>query len=362
MAITTIGQHMLPSFIPDVNNDALGLTSVTLNASGDRCAFVVTCPKSGTLDKFEFRTGAVANNPDNGIRLSFQALDTSTGMPNGTQSQYRDITGTLSANAWQVPGLMTSDGTDTGTKRTVTAGEQIGCVVDFVSFVASDTFTVAPLSLSVGSYVNGLNYVADASNGTYTKSTAAFPNLALKYDDGTYAAFPLFMGPVLTATNTAFSSSSTPDEIGVVFQVPISCRVVGAWARVDPNADLAFVLYDNSGIDVRTVTIDSDLSRSGHTANVAHFSSSYTLSANTNYRLIVKPTTTSNINFSNYTLPGSGYGTSHPMGATWVYTSRVNGGAFTDDNTKCCQMGLIVDGYDTGSGGGGTGGSYTFIG
>lgn len=362
MAITTLGPHYLPSFI-ESNADSLSpsLSGITLNASGDRMGFVVTCPKAGTLDKFEFKTGSVTNNPDNGIRLSFQSIDAATGFPDTTQDQWSDITGTLAANTWQVPAVMTDDGTTGGVKRTVTAGEQIACVIDFVSFVASDSFQIDCLSVNTNNVYNQQYYTADASNGTYVKSGLR-PNLALKYDDGTYATFPIPYGPWTVISNTSLNTGTTPDEIGNVFQVPISCRILGIWARCDINNSTDFILYDSGGSILKTFTQDNDLTRSINGFYSCYFSSSYTLAANTTYRITMLPTTATSNNLLNVTLPGSGYGTTHPLGTTWQYTSRANAGAFTDDNTKITYMGLIVDGYDTGSGGGAGGGAFTFVG
>ena len=122
MAIVSVPPYFWPPILT-CNNVAPAYSSGTLNASADKYAFIVQCPKAGTLDTFEWRTGAVTNNPDNGIRCSFQTVDATTGYPDGVQDQYRDITGTISANTWQVPGLITSDGTDVGTKRTATHHE-----------------------------------------------------------------------------------------------------------------------------------------------------------------------------------------------------------------------------------------------
>jgi len=359
MAITTVPSFAVPAMW-QMGTGGSSVSAVTLNASGDRIGFVVQCPKAGTLDKFECMVGTVGNNPDNGIRLSFQTVSLSTGDPDGTQSQYRDITGTLAANTWQVPGLMPSDGTDGGVKRTVAAGELLGCVVDFVSFVASDSFAVQVFGVS-GMYRNW--YVDNASTGSYVKSSTSAPILALKYDDGTYAIFDIPIWPIVDSNQvTSFNSSTSPDERGLRFQVGTSMRAVGYWFVVDGDNAFDVVLYDSGGSVLDTQSYDPDQRNAANTMYyVGYFPSGpHTLTASTTYRLILKPTTTSSITYWELELPSAAYQACIPGGVEWYATSRTDAGAWTDDQTRRPQMGLIFDGIDVSTGGGG--GSYVSFG
>jgi hypothetical protein len=65
-------------------NGNLQLSSTFLNASGERITCIVQAPKAGTLDWFEYRTSTVVDNPNNGMRSSFQAVDPAAGL--GTAS------------------------------------------------------------------------------------------------------------------------------------------------------------------------------------------------------------------------------------------------------------------------------------
>ncbi len=338
----------------------------SMNASGDRIAFVVQCPKAGTLDKFEFRVSAMANNPDNGIRLSFQTIDAATGSPDNTPDQYRDYVTALSAGLWVTPGLMTDDGTDTGVKRTVTRGERIGCVIDFVSFVASDSFSVSMLrtdTLSMGA----IAYSADGSAGTYTKgSVSNVPILALKYDDGTYASFAPDMACPISAINTyTINNASTPDEVGMKFQFDAPVRARGAWVFIDLDNDCEIVLYDSGGSALQTVTVDKDIRHSSGTTIMPYFvffTTSEELTENADYRLVFKAGA-SNCSVYGFECPGSAYLAAMPQGANSVLTSRTNAGAWTDTTDEQFLGGLIIDGIDDGTGGASsTGGSFTFVG
>jgi hypothetical protein len=343
--MTTVPQFSIPS--PGTSG-ALTLTSVTLNASGDRLAFVIQCPKAGVLDQFEFRTAAVSNNPDNGIRLSFQTINLANGDPDGTQSQFRDITGALAANTWQVPGLMTSDGTDTGVKRTVVAGELLGCVVDFVTFVASDSFAISAL-LQTPQYRN--LYVDDGSAGSYTKSPTLTPLLALKYADGTYAEFTAQIWPVMAVTDTSFNSGSTPDERALRFQLATAMRAVGVFVTGDFDNAVDLVLYDAADVVLDTISFDPENRLAANKGYIfAYFPAGpHTLTATTTYRLAVKPTSGSSITTGQLDLPSATYQQCIPGGAEWYLSTRTNAGAWTDTTTSRPEIGLIFDGVETGS-------------
>lgn len=361
MAITETPIHLVPYAVdwPTITN--LSYASLTMSASGRKVAFVVQCPKDGTLDKFEFLTGTVSNNPDNGIRLSFEDLDSGSGLPDETADQYRDITGTISSDTWQVPGLMTSDGTDGGMKRTVSAGQMIACAINFVNFVAGDSLTVQTLTSS--SYaIGGGHYVANGvSAAYYIKSTAQLPLLALKYDDGTYAKFHYPIGPWVTISNTSFNSSSTPDEYAMRFQMPIQCQAIGVWIRNDIDADVDVVLYDNTDVAQRTVSLDEDFQPFKSPYVRLYSFDPYTIAANTTHRISLKPTTASNVTLGRVTIPSNAYLAALPSGTEWYESTRTNAGAWTDTDTSLSFMGLVLNGYEATAGSSG-GGSFTFVG
>jgi len=363
MAIVGVPTYTLPTAAVLDPQSGWGLGSITLNAINDRVAFVFRVPKTGTLDKAEFRTASVSNNPDNGIRISFQDVNTATGYPDGTQDQYRDITGTISANTWQVPGLMTSDGTDVGSKRSVTRGDWLAVVIEFVNFVASDSLQVSVIAL--GTSPNGDIYVADGSTGVYAnKSSGNVPNMALLYDDGSYAEFPLpGIAPAVTWTSTNFNSSSSPDEYALRFQVPYQCQLGGVWFNSDVNEAMDIVLYNASNTAERTVSIVPGIQLStAHNLHYVQFAD-YTLSENTTYRVALKPTTTTNNSVEIWTAPSNDYLEAVVPGIEWYLSTRTDSGSWTDDNTARPYIGLMINGieFSTGGGGGG-GGSFPFVG
>lgn len=357
MAITALGANVpFPTY---ESVTAVVLATITLNASGDRIGFIIQVPKAGTLDWFEWRAGAVGNNPDNGMRLSFQTVDVTTGFPDTASDQFRDIPGPFSANTWQTPGLMTSDGTDIGVKRTVTQGEFIACVVDFGSFVVSDSIGISVRSLALADSLTNIgSYVADASTGTYAKSTSVTPILALKYSDGTYAYFPGVL-PILATNTNAFNSGSMPDERALRFKIPVKCRAIGAWLTLDVDGTVDIILYDNASNVLASISLDPDIRGTTASTHITvFFTTSVTLEAATVYRLAIKPTSVTNVTNSEFTVNAAGLMAATEGGAELYGSSRTDAGAWTDSTTTRPIMGILIDGIDVATAT--SGGAYTF--
>lgn len=354
MAITTVPRFMVPSPWTFPSGGWGLATGANLNASGDRFAFVGLAPKAGVLHSFEFRVAFVTNQPDNGIRGSFQDVSATTGDPDGTQDHFRDYTGSLTANTWQTfPGAFTNDGTNGGTKRTVAQGEPLACVADFVSFTASDSWGPSVVSGAASSMRNW--YFDNGDTGSYVKGATNLPLMALKYDDGTYGEFDFQCWPILTVNTGNYGTGSTPDEKALRFQVPVSMRCIGAWALGDFDADFDFVLYDSGSSVLTSISCDPEHRIATNAGiNLVYFPSSITLSAATTYRLCVKPTTASTITIQEYTLPGAAYQACIPGGVEWYLSTRTDAGSWTDSTDHRPMIGLIFDGVDAAGGSSGT--------
>jgi len=349
MAIVSVGQFQFPI---QVLGSANVFTGFTLNAAGDKLGFVLRVPKSGTLDWFEFRVGTVSDNPNNGLRLSFQDISLVDGFPDGSVDQFVVEAGPFSSNTWITPSaVMTDDGTPGGVKRVVVAGDLLGCVVDFSSFVAGDSIGISALSLSDS--VFDTFYTANGVTGTYAKALNP-PTLALKYNDGTYAEFPLGISPILTiVTHSTFNTGSTPDEIALRFKVPVSMRIVGAWVRADDEGDADIILYDVADNILASTSIDPNVrAQTGIGVSFVYFDTPITLLANTEYRLSVLPTSATNLIIYSFTLNSAALMAAVNGGVELYSSVRTDAGAWTDDTAIRPIMGLVIDGIDVAAGGG----------
>ncbi len=324
--------------------------SFTINANGDKIAFIVKVPKTGTLDKFEFRTGAVTNTAG-GVTVSFQDIDPATGLPDGTQDQFRTAVA-VASTSWIVPGLITSDGTNGGVKRSVTGDAFVCCVIEFTSFTAGDVVTIITTANYVAGTANALAYVGDASTGTYAKSSQA-PNMALKYNDG-YVQLPQpYVYPQNAINSRTFNNGSTPDERALRFQVPVALRLSGWRIRADLDGNADLVLYNAAGSVVDSVSLDTD-NRGAATGQdlIGFWPTKPTLTPNSTYRVAVKPTSGTSLTLYSLSIDSSGLLAALWGGAQWYSSTRVDAGSWSDDQTEKYFIGLAFDGVDLALSGG----------
>lgn len=337
----------------DWPSTSVAYTSFLMDASAEKVApGVFRVPKTGTLDKFEFRLGAVTQAPASGLRCSFQDLDAS-GDPDGVADQFRVVTAGLTANAWVAPGLLTSDGTDTGTKRSVTRGQRLACVVAFESFAAGDSLNLTAITgTSSGNFQTA--YV-DHFTAAWAKDSSRAPCLALKYDDGTYAFIPGVF-PASGAVSTSFNSGSTPDEIGMTFRFGAPVGISAAAFTGSPGAtgrDLDLVLYDTDGVtELEAVRITAAETTIAAGYYYAPFSTERYFLADTTYRLAVRPATAGSITLAELQVNAAAILDAFEGGQTWQRTHRTNAGAWTDTTTQRPLIALQVTAFDPIKGGG----------
>lgn len=358
------GGLIIPDILPI--GSAPAFAQLLCDASGEKAAVVFRVPKTGTLDKFEFMTGTVTVNASSQIRCSFEDVSAANGDPDGTQDQYRDIAGSaMVSSGWNVPGLMTSDGTDTGVKRAVTRGQVLAAVVGYSTFTAADIVNVS--TLSNFPTVVGFPY-ADHLVGVpaWSKQTN-YPVIALKYNDGTYEYLGVNVWPISAFNTLTLNTGTSPDEIGNIFQCPFPCRASGARVMINTagaGRDFDVVLYDSDGTTaLQTINVDADIQRNagGIWVDDLLFSATQVLLANTNYRVVIKPTTASNINAYDVTVAAAAIMDAFPGGQNWQRTERTDAGAWTQTTTKRVMIGMLFDGFDDAVSTGGSGGATRLV-
>jgi hypothetical protein len=327
----------LPSIIA-FSGSAPAYTSQVIDASGEKCAFVIRCPRAGTLDKFEFSLGTVVQAPTNGLKCSFQDVSAANGDPDGTADQFRTVTTGITTNAWFVPGLITSDGTDTGTKRTVAEGELLACVVEFASFSAGDSLGVRALTLATASAGAIQQHYVDLFTASWAKQSSSLCVVALKYTDSPiYDVITPDIIPASGLNAPTFNSNSSPDERGLIFRSPMSCAVSGFLVRYGSaaagrNAD--FILYDSDGTTaLKTVAIDGDQVQST-SARWLFIPLTQNLTADLDYRAVIKPSSTSSVELQDFDVSAQALLDACGGGQNWHYTERTDAGSWTQTTTK----------------------------
>lgn len=335
---------------PTVNNAAL-------DASGEKLALLVTAWQAGTLHRPIFRTGTVTTGDT--MKVSFQDVDLATGDPDGVADQFRTVAiGNGDDNVPITPGILSSDGTDNGTKRTVTQGQQFFVVIEFNAYVAG-ALNIVMRSAQTPS-ASGTAY-ATHFTAAWAKLPGNLPLMAIEYSDGSFQPFP-YVDPCVSgiageAYNSGTTSGSGGDERGLIFQVPHSCKVRGFWANVDIDNDAEVVLYDSDGASVLgTMSLDPNV-RTLTVAHVYHgtFATEITLQKDTSYRLALKPTTGSNVGLMVGSVPSAAAMDAYPGGQACHYTARTDGGLWAQTTTKRPFMGVILSALDDGATAGGGG-------
>ena len=355
MAIERIyGGAELPPRVP-FNTAVPTFVSMLMDAPGEKGAFIVQVPKTGTLDKFEFRIGDSIQLPANGLKCSFQNVDdVTTGDPDGTVDQFRVVTG-LAVNSWVVPGLITSDGTDTETKRSVARGELLACVVEFQSFNASDVVNISALDLSATSFVGSPPY-SDHFTLAWAKQTNG-PVVALKYDDGTYEhMFGCY--PIKDLYAVSYDTDSIIPIRALALTPPTDILCGGVYIRMlDGGANLFLVDADAvTFLETKSLNPVLRATTSAHD-RLFRFAKDHRLLTNEVYHVSVKPTTITNVVLYEFDVNDAAIMNAMPGGQGWFLSTQVTDGVWSDTFTRRPWMGVFLTGadHDVSGGGGGPG-------
>lgn len=346
MAQTTIpGGFYVPTPYPQTSGPTLQAHSnVGLNTSNTHTAYIFTVPKSGVLDKFETYLTNWTVTVD--IRVSFQDVNASM-FPDLGVDQYRVIPYTqYAANnpCWFVPGLITNNGTDGGTKRTVTKGQLLAAVFDWGASTAAGGTTHGGL-LFANTFQFYLQYpmLCTRLSSFTRRPVSEYTSMVLKYDDGTYERIGDPNFPALSVTSTTFSSASTPDERALYFKFPVPVTIDGGFYLFDLNSDCDIVLYDTDGTSVlATVAIDFD-STAASSPGYRHFrfSTEIPLEADGWYRLSLKAGASTSLTGYEFNTNSAAIMAACEAGG-WCLSTRTDAGSWTETTTARPFAGVRV--------------------
>lgn len=265
--------------------------------------------------------------------------------------------GGITANAWQtsVPTI--------GTK-TIASGDLIAIAIQATTRAGADSITVGNEAVSTSPGTPG---ITDFTGGSYTTPNR-LPNAVLVASDGTRGyIYGGFIASVGTTTQT-WNSGSATKEYGNILRVPFPMTAYGVIVGTSSGGDCDYVLYsDPLGTPAAQKTVSVDL----HTVQNAIvgvdtrllFASSFDLAANTDYAIIMKPTTTTNVALAYKTYNDANHQNSEPLGTDSYAINRASG-AFASQNANKDRyaIGLLVGAFDAGGGGAGGGSVYGGLG
>lgn len=352
MAMQTMKGLMIPAYPwgATILQAGTAFSTVSMTASGHKVAILLECEEAGTIDTIAFRTSTVTTGDT--IKVSLQ--DNSSGLPDGVVDQYRTISiADNDDNVWKETGLITSDGTDGGSKRTVAVGDLVWVVFEFSSYVAGN-LSLAMVGLT-GDAVNNRSFVTTYDGATWTTQTTRIPNIAVKFADGSY---PFFSGVFAwsAATSISVASNTNPDEVALAFKPPTKVRARGLNIHCDLDGPADFILYDTDGstvLETRSLTASERRTGSGRPIHVPFATPRILTVAPSNpYRAVLKPTSTTTILAYYFDVAAAAILDAMSGGQKFYWSQRVDGGSWTDTLTRRLLASVSCDQGDDGASGG----------
>ncbi len=341
------------------------ITSATIDAVGESVSGIgrlyleggagsKTISSAGGVIYVDFGATVTFANAATNLRVGIQDIG-ATGLEDGTFDVYADLvpgTDTIAAQGVRAIPM------ETGSK-TISHGDLIAVTVEMTARGGVDTVSVNTGSVTSSSF-GGFPYIT-TDTGAGPAKVATIPSFTVKFDDGTFGSLS-FTSCGNRSTGLSYNSGSTPDEYALIFRLPFPTTIIGAVADITQMAstdDFELILYsDPLGTPVaqRTLTIDADLVNypSAPWGYNLFFSSGYSISANTDYAIAIRPTTANSLLVSqiNFNTGNSDLRKTTMLGTNWSRGSRTNQtGAFSSTNTVLPRIGFYLNGFDDGTGG-----------
>lgn len=316
--------HLAASFLP---------TSLQIDANGEKVAFIVQAPKSGTVVKLCFWVFTVTTG--NTIDVRLETVDAS-GNPSGTlwdsPTNNARATANITAAGWYAVTLNSS--------QTVAQGDYMAIVLAHTGNSANLTISTVDPTSCAQEFPYSAQYIA-----SWTKLKNC-PICAIEYPSTTYEVIQ-GAWPINGYGNVAFNNTGT-NERGLRVKLPYPTRAVGAWVWADLDGDTELRLYDVDDLVnyVARVVIDKDARQTTTQGRqVYYFTSAAPLSPQHEYFLMLHPTTATNVTLTHVDV----LGTTPPLldamdgGKEIYYADRAGTGSFTPNTTRRPMMGLILD-------------------
>lgn len=352
MTFQKLGQALSFPKIPQTSG---GLAStygvaaaVTVDADGEALAVIFKSTVTENITKIKFRTGSVTTGGDLDIRVETVSGGEPTGTLWATTTNIVHAVGSGDDNV-EIEVTLTS-------AASVTAGDLVALVVTRPvgsAFVGSLVTTTGaglygfPTSLAKTATYNA-NQNASIIRPYF--NTSGYINIlgVNNFYDG--------------ATTESVSTSTTPDVVGNVINLPYDFRVSHLWAAADFDGACDILLIDSDGSttlgSVSNPATQPNLASAS--LNIIPLTTPVDCDANTDYRVVLNPTTATGSALKTLIF-GSSADRLAQDGMEFVkYTSAkdpTGSGSYTNDLTKVALVGIFVSHVDIPAGGGGLAGN-----
>lgn len=319
---------------PQMHNLIPSYSNMLIDAAGEKAAFIVQAPRTGTIDRVVWRTGTVTTGGTVDVRL--ETVDAATGRPSGTlwgtnTNLNVDVADTDDAKIFE--SVLTAG-------ATVTQGDFLGVVIQLV---ATGNMNIRGMDVPGGSHCpHTITFT-----GTWAKQSDS-PVVALGYNDGTFPPMANCF-PAATVEDNAFNTGTTPDEVGIKFKPVFRMLPLGFWHPFTITAspsEYEMRLYDSANNIITSKTVDTDMDRATSPWMVITYrfpDFSTWLENDSFYRLTMLPLTVNSNNWLGFTILNAAYRTTFGLANDIYGTERTNAGAWTDTQTKLPYLGLVLD-------------------
>lgn len=319
-------------------------TTYQLDAAGEKIAWVFKVPKTTTITGIAVKATTVTSSGDFDFRV--ETVSTTDGNPTTTLwGTNTNLSATVSAT-----GII---------EITFTAGASV-TMGDIVAIVISRTSGNVTFAHAVANTTVGFPYSLTHNGTSWSKvTTSQFLQLAIK-EAGGYIPFPSsFLLPVVSTFN--INTGTSPDEVGVRFNLPFAVRIVGAsihWNYAGTGRSATATAFDSGGsaLSSNFSAHDEDISNavSGAKNYDMYLTAAYDLAANTDFTVAMKPTTASINAWNYYDFTGfSGLKAITLFDSYMTTVYRVDGGSWSTYTDRHWGVQLIVSGIDFGGTAGG---------
>ncbi len=351
-------------------------TAGTMDAAAEKVAMMghvywhgapAAAKTMNSTSKIHFRTGTVTfANAGTTLRVGLQDVATGTGppiQPDGTFDVYVDLVG-------GGVGLTSADDNDpvsvslsTSGSKSVTHGDLIAVVFEMTARAGVDS--VVLLGGPNGNGLLGYSQMPLCSNYTTSwpnvAASAPAPMVMLEASDGTLG---VLMGGGYYGPGSAYvyQASSTPDERGLIFQVPFRCTVNSIYLSTGGNAaaaDGALKLYsDPLGTPVEMASITLLGERGGNVVDERMtqymLASEQTLEPNTNYCISYLASGTADVNLGYINLSDAAHRAINGLdNCSSASRSNATGAFGSLDTVNIVAMAVGICALDDGAGSGG---------
>lgn len=351
MTLASVGGHLhYPEMV--LNSMLIGggwsSTQFVLDADGEKVSWIFAVPKDGTIKKIGFLPGTVVGTT-NGVTVSIQDIDATSGDPDGTPDD--SVTGVaVASDTWVTATLPTG--------VAVQAGQFKAVVVEFTSFVASDSVVLTHYyanSIVRAAYIISA-YCAQYASAAWTKSSTGHPNSYIEYSDGSVVAVPGIYPCSSKTVSLLVASDHQPDEVGLfINSLPFGLRAIGLWSYINPvnGASIQLSLLDGSNTVLGQfgTAWDEDFGTEAAQGGLACLFDPITLTRGSTYRVVMSPQSTVDVSQYYLDVAAAGHLAMYPGGTGCQWTSRYDTGAWSQLDTRHPLMGIIYDQIDIEGGG-----------